>query len=262
MPIANFSSRSPIIRLLLAGACGTLAMVLLHYREEQTLNERLGGPRMPVLIAKSDIRAGERVLADNLSLQEIPRAYVHSDAILAQDQDKIVGRKVQRTVRQNQALLWGEFDVPVLERPLGVQRGLRATPIPLGEALAKSHLLQPGDYIDVVVHLNLANQNSMTTTLLQRVQILELLGGSAMVALTPEQLESLVLARATGTITLAVRGREDLEQQSLPQRSWQELLTHLPEGEGRTSVETTQRAARKTKDHEDRTRNTHLGDPR
>lgn len=224
--ISGVSLRGPGTRFVIALVMGCVAMGLLYFREEQILLERSGGPRVPVLVATADVKAGERVEAARVGIQEIPRAYVHADAIQAHDQDKIVGRRVYRTVRQNQPFMWGEFDAPASEASLTLQKGLRVTPLPLGE-LARTRFLMPGDYLDVVVHLSLRDVGSVTTTLLQRVQVLELLGASAMVALTPEQIELLVFARASGTVTLALRGREDVEHKTLPNLTLEGLSKDL-----------------------------------
>lgn len=222
----GMSLSSPALRFVVALTLGGLAMGLLYFREEQILLERSGGPRVPVLIATADVKAGERVDPQKVGIQEIPRAYVHADAIQAHDQDKIGGRRVYRTVRQNQPFMWGEFDAPASEASLSLQKGLRVTPLPLGE-LARSRFLMAGDYLDILVNLNLRDVGMVTTTVLQRVQILELVGGSAMVALTPEQVELLVFARANGNTTLALRPREDVEQKSLPNLTVTQLIKDL-----------------------------------
>lgn len=220
------SLSNPAVRFVVALALGGLAMGLLYFREEQILLERSGGPRVPVLIATADVKAGERVDPKKVGIQEIPRAYVHADAIQAHDQDKITGRRVFRTIRQNQPFMWGEFDAPASEASLSLQKGLRVTPLALGE-LARSRFLMAGDYLDIIVHLTLRDVGTVTSTVLQRVQVLELQGSSAMVALTPEQVELLVFARANGNVTLALRGREDMEQKPLPNLTVDQLIKDL-----------------------------------
>lgn len=214
------------MRLGLAALCGVVAMALLYFREQQLLVERSGGPRVAVLIAKEEIKAGDRVTPENLGVQEVPRAYLHVSAIANTDQDKIVGRKVYKRIRQNQPLLWTEFDPPERERVNEtLAKGMRLTPITVGEHLAKSRFLAPGDFIDVLVHFNLgSDRGSVTMTLLQHVQVLEIIQNVAMVALTPEQMEQVVFARAHGTLTFAVRNREDIEKHELPSATFQTLL--------------------------------------
>lgn len=224
--LIGVSLSSPAVRFVVALALGGLAMGLLYFREEQILLTRSGGPRVPVLIATADVKAGDRVDAQKVGIQEIPRAYVHADAIQAHDQDKIAGRRVYRTVRQNQPFMWGEFDAPASEASLSLQKGLRVTPLPLGE-LARSRFLMAGDYLDIIVNLNLRDVGMVTTTVLQRVQILELQGGTAMVALSPEQVELIVFARANGSTTLALRPREDVEQKPLPNLTVAQLIKDL-----------------------------------
>lgn len=221
--------KGPIMRLGLAAICGAVAMGLLYLREEQLVLERSGGPRTPVLVAKVDVNPGERLSADQLGTQEIPRAYVHISSINASDQDKITGRKVYRRIRQNQPLLWTEFDPPERERSSQtLPKGLRLTPIVVGEQLSKSRFLTAGDYIDVLVHFNLGSERgSVTTTMLQQVQVLEIIGQVAMVAVTPEQLEQLVFARSHGSLTIGVRNREDIGKPSLPSVTFLTLLGNV-----------------------------------
>lgn len=204
-------------------------MGLLYLREEQMILERSGGPRTPVLVTKVDMNPGDRLSAENLGTQEIPRAYVHINAISAADQDKVMGRKVYHRIRQNQPLLWTEFDPPERERSSQtLPKGLRLTPIAVGEQMSKSRFLSPGDYIDILTHFNLGSERgSVTTTLLQQVQVLEIIGQVAMVAVTPEQLEQLVFARSHGTLTIGIRNREDLGKPSLPSVTFLTLLGNV-----------------------------------
>lgn len=219
----------PLLRLTLAGVCGVLAMGLVYLREEQLLVERSGGPRTTVLLTKVDLQPGERIKAESLGTQEVPQAYLHINAISAADQDKVIGRKLYHRVRQNQPLLWTEFDPTERERVNEtLAKGLRLTPVALGDQLSKSRFLSPGETIDILVHFNLgAERGSVTTTLLQQVQVLELIGNVAMVAMTPEQLEQLVFARAHGTLTIAVRNREDIAKPTLPAVTFLTLLGNI-----------------------------------
>lgn len=219
----------PLLRLTLAAVCGVLAMGLLYLREEQLLVERSGGPRTTVLVTKVDLQPGERIKAESLGTQDVPQAYLHINAISVADQDKVVGRKLYHRVRQNQPLLWTEFDPTERERVNEtLAKGLRLTPIALGDQLSKSRFLSPGETIDILVHFNLgAERGSVTTTLLQQVQVLELIGSVAMVAMTPEQLEQLVFARAHGTLTIAVRNREDIARPTLPAVTFLTLLGNV-----------------------------------
>ena len=75
--------------------------------------------------------------------------------------------------------------------------------------------------------LHVQDRGSVTTTLLQHVQVLEIITQVAMVALTPAQLEQLNFARAHGTLTFAVRNREDIEKSDLPSQTFQSLLGNL-----------------------------------
>jgi len=227
--VSGSAPSKPVVRLGLAALCGVMAMALLYFREQQLLLEQSGGQRVAVIVAKSEIKVGDRISAENLGVYEIPTAYLHINAIRLTDQDKIVGRKVYRRIRQNQPLLWSEFDAPDRERANEtLAKGMRLTPITIGDHLAKSRYLAPGDFIDILVHFNFGqDRGSMTMTLLQHVQVLEIINQVAMVAMTPGQLEQMNFARSHGTLTIAVRNREDIEKSDLPSQTFQSLLGNL-----------------------------------
>ncbi len=229
MQTADNPSSGPLVRLGLAVACGLVSFVLLFLYEAQRLRERAGGEAIVVLVAKTEIMAGDRINLENVDLKSIPQAYVHQEAVRSADQGKILNRRVVNKLKPDQPLLWMDLqtqDPGRLRVPL--DKGLRVTSIAIGEQLAKSRFLAPGDFIDLLSHLNLGEKGSVTKTILQKIQVLELGQNAVVVALSAEQLEQVTFARTYGTLVVAVRNREDQQKLDLPPRTSLELPGNIP----------------------------------
>lgn len=221
----GISLAKPSVRLLLAVLCGIIAAVLLYVREEQYMLKRSGGERRSILIAKNSIPEGERAEESNIDVQEVPRAYIHPSAIDASDLDKVSGRKLYRAIKAAQPLLWSDFESPFSERTAtSTPKGYRALSVQIGEGLAKSRLLSPGDYVDALANLNLNQRGPVTTTLLQHIKVLEITDSWALLQLAPDEAEQLAFALEHGTMRFVIRNREDAEQRKLPTADIQSLV--------------------------------------
>lgn len=212
-------------RLLVAAVSGVMAIALLYYYIEKTLLERSGGERIPVMVATKVVKAGERIDSNAIVVQEVPKAYIHANSVHERDQNKIVGRKVYRHVADHQPILWTDFDAPESDRgPLvALTKGMRAVAIMLSEPLRKARILKTGDLVDVIFHFNLP-QGSVALTLFQRVIVLEQRDEIAVLSLRPEQAERFAFAQAHGSLTLALRNRDDTEQKDIEQVAFSSLL--------------------------------------
>lgn len=214
------------VRLGLAVACGVVGIGLLLLYEQQMLLKRSGGEPVSILAAKTEIKAGGRVTVENIDVQRVPRAYVHTNAVSSDVQRRVLGRRVSSTLKAGQPLLWTDFAIPDQERiqePLA--KGLRVTPINIGEHLARSRFLSSGDFMDILIHFNRGEEKgSLTTTLLQHIQVLELHDNTAVLALTPEQLEQVTFAHSHGTLTFALRNYKDIETVDLSPTTFWTLL--------------------------------------
>lgn len=216
---------TPVRRLVVAAVAGTLAVGLLSYYIETTLHERSGGDRIPILVATRAVSPGERIEGDGIAVQEVPRAYLHANAIASEDQGKVTGRRVYRQIVDHQPLLWTDFDPPDSDRAslTGLGKGMRAIPVLMGEALQKAHMLRSGDSVDVLAHFELP-QGNVAVTLFQRVLVLDQRDEVVVLSVTPEQAERFAFAQAHGQITLAARNRDDTEQRDLDQVSFTNVL--------------------------------------
>lgn len=227
-PNVQVAFATPMRRFIIAMISGALAVLFLYYYIDRTLLETSGGERIPVLVATKVLRPGERVDGEGIAVQQIPRAYFHTNSVKRDDQDKVVGRKVYRHIAANQPILWSDFDAPESERAtlVALTKGMRAYAVSTGEALRKARILKLGDVVDVLFHFALPqNQGSVAVTLFQRVVIIDQRDEVAVLALTPEQAEQMAFAQAHGQSTIVLRNREDTEQKDLKQVSFPNLLS-------------------------------------
>lgn len=216
---------SPTTRLVIALVCGVGAALLIYSRQEQYLLKQTGGERHSVVISKVALTAGDRIEMTHLDTLDVPESYRHPSSIPTEAAPRIATRKLYRDVKANQPLLWTDFDSAEGEHAAtSTAKGMRAAVVPMHESLAKSRLLSPNDYIDVLATLQQGDRGSVTVTLLQRIKVLELLDSAAIVQLTPEQAERLYFASQHGTLNIVVRNREDEEQRELPSISAQNLV--------------------------------------
>ncbi len=107
---------------------------------------------VPVVVAAADLPLGTQITADNLATATMPETQT-LDAY--QNPDDVIGRVVRRAVSSGSVLTTTDFEtsvsVPELVRSL--QPGMRAIAVPLSVVDSVGALLQPGDYVDVLISL-------------------------------------------------------------------------------------------------------------
>jgi pilus assembly protein CpaB len=107
---------------------------------------------IPVLTASKTIDIGEKITAQILSTARIPRVYLPSRAILADDLELILGRPLIHPVREGDPIQW--TDLPEGPRirysTEKIPAGYRALALPADEVKTLVHILSPGDRVDVL----------------------------------------------------------------------------------------------------------------
>ena len=106
---------------------------------------------VPVVVATRDIALGTPVSADMVATSDQPLA-------LAVDTyrtvDEVVGSVVRRPVSQGQVLHARDFQIGGgVEVASALRPGLRAIAVPLDQVTAVGYLVQPGDFVDVLLAL-------------------------------------------------------------------------------------------------------------
>jgi Flp pilus assembly protein CpaB len=109
-------------------------------------------PDVAVVVATTDLALGTTIAADQLStvtrpLTEASDTYQHPE--------DVVGQVVRRSVAQGQALTPADFetDSNLPQVSASLASGLRAVAVPLDRVDSVGALLQPGDWVDVLLTL-------------------------------------------------------------------------------------------------------------
>jgi pilus assembly protein CpaB len=230
-------SRNALLLATVMGAIGATLLLLYLNRFEEEIS---GGSRVPLLTVIKPVARGALLTADMLSVSEVPVAYVEKRAIKAAERAKVLGTRTANALSAQDTLMWSDLALSTEHRDLSslVQPGRRAVSIRASEAgsdPAGNGLLRPGDYVDVIV--TLAAENAQATrdsaasaiVLLQRVLVLAV-GAETQpqafldvpeprhasqrereltLSLKVEEAQLLTLARARGTVSVALRGPDD-----------------------------------------------------
>lgn len=107
-------------------------------------------PDVPVVVAATNLNLGTAVTVEMLTT--ITRKQSDASGTFQQPEE-LVGQVVRRAVAQGEALSANDFqtNVTVPELVRSLQPGLRAIAVPFSKVDAVGALLQPGDYVDVIL---------------------------------------------------------------------------------------------------------------
>lgn len=179
-----------------------------------------------VVVAKADLAPGAVISARTVALREVPKTYLHAEAIAAERWNDIAGRVLARPVRSGETILSSH-----LAQGAGagfsaqLPDGMRALTFPVNEEASIAGMLAPGDHIDLLFTTTDANE-SVTVPLLFSVPVIaaglrtqsnenslpDKLQGpfrTITVSVTPADAAKITLAQEAGRITVALRQPQD-----------------------------------------------------
>ncbi len=213
------------------GAAGGAAYFADHYIDD-TVNARrsqLDAQYQPirVVVANADLRPGTFLSGQTVAVREVPRNFLHADAVLADQWGTVAGRVLAQPVRSGE---------PVLQAHLArnasagfssqLAAGMRALTFPVDDEASISGMLSPGDRIDILFTTLAANE-TVTLPLLLDVPVIatgvRTISNAAYlddrnpsrqyntvtVSVTPENAARITLAQDAGKITVALRQPQD-----------------------------------------------------
>src|SRR4051794_10329744 len=129
------------------------------------------GSLVPVLVARQDVAAVDRVSAGSLAIRQVPQRFVPADALSAPEQ--AVGRRAGAPVAAGGYLTAGTFASAgaAAGEPALLARGQRTIEIPVagGQALVDA---APGARVDVLVTTETRSGGGRTFLALQDVELL------------------------------------------------------------------------------------------
>jgi pilus assembly protein CpaB len=242
-----------VILLALALGCGLVAAIgVTQVISKDSKPAVQQGDTRSIIVATRDITPGELVTPETVKLEPWPKEKAPKDAL--SQIEKVEGCRARSEIYEGQ---------PIRERMLigqGFTRQMASDYIPKGRRVVGvkvdlvsggAGLIQPGDRVDVLVHLSRDVKKGVpenrTQTILQDIKVFAV--GSTFkidpaadeedavqakviqLLVTPEQAETLVLAQQLGKVQLTIRPPGDEETMKTPGRTPAELLGETSVGE-------------------------------
>ncbi|MBC7572886.1 MAG: Flp pilus assembly protein CpaB, partial [Herminiimonas sp.] len=189
----------------------------------EAIEARGKGKTVNVIVAKRELKRGDKISSDSVAVRPIPVDYAHSAAISPDSFDRIDGQPLAYPIKPGEMILWGLMEgkkVPTFSAR--VETGRRAMTVPVDEINSISGLLEPGDLIDLMVTIDQKGRK-VTLPLLQSVQVMatgqQAVDGpregerkqysTVTIDTTPDQAKNVIIARDAGKITALLRNPDD-----------------------------------------------------
>jgi pilus assembly protein CpaB len=161
--------------LAFATAFALLGVSSLAMYAKQLRTEISGGEKVAILIMAKSAKRSVPLKDEDLSVREVPIAYVDDRFVRASDRAKVLGLKLERPLDPQQILEWQDLALAGLgERHLGglIQPGSRALTLNIPSQHMSVELIRPGDYVDLIGVLDEQRGMTESVVLLQKVLVL------------------------------------------------------------------------------------------
>lgn len=228
--------------LLIALALGILAaLAVRQYVQQEKISFFEGKIPVSILVAAREVQEGEALTPSLLKTKEFPSEFLPAgDTITINDQGKVVGKKVNRKIKRDEALQWADLVDKEKAEEQGLQArltvGERAFTTSVDKISGVGGMIRPGDRIDLYVTFRLSDpaspngQRIDTYPILQSVLVLatdQNLGSrevpdhlrragakegysSLTLNVTSAEVGLLIYAQEAGTLRAVLRNRQDL----------------------------------------------------
>lgn len=153
-----------LVLLVLALGCGLVASIGITRALDQPQAQVVVGETKEIFVASVEIRTGEPITPQLVKLENWPVDKIPEGAIT--ELKDLEGRRAKQKLFANEPLitqkLLGKDDK---EDVLGdLPPGMRAVAVKVDAVSGGAGLLKPGDYVDVIVHVNANAQAGITTS--------------------------------------------------------------------------------------------------
>ena len=228
--------------VILAVVAGFVAVILTNSYINTTVSKAASPEEIDALFKKI-----QKLEQENKSL------YQRQDAYAGQMQQRLDSFSQQQAQRQAPPQEIGVAKPQSLA--LKTPPGKRAITVKIETLAAVGGLINPGDFVDILVHLKAASLNSgksagekTTVTLFQNIQVLAI-GYNVenpanfeaqqktttlpvTLAVNPEQVEMITFAQTNGKLQLVLRGPRETREKRLPSGTWDTFNKYLLEQQG------------------------------
>lgn len=229
MKLPGFTSiqaKKTWIILSVALAIGALAALGARGYLNKKLAEidaRARGKTVNAVVAKHELRKGEKISTETVAIRQIPVEFAHSQAVQPEHFDRIDGQPLAYPVKSGEMILWGLLEnkrTPTFS--VRVKPGHRAITVPVDEINSISGLLEPGDIIDLMAAVDQQGRKHIFT-LLQNVSVMatgqraendpksgeKRTYSTVTLDTSPQEALNIIRAREAGKLTALLRNPED-----------------------------------------------------
>lgn len=176
-----------------------------------------------VVVARKDLRRGDKVSSETVAIRAVPADYAHADSLRPADYERFDGQVLGAIVKAGDAVLWSMLESrKKLVLAAQVESGHRAVTVAVDEVSAVSGLLEPGDKVDLLVTAD-HKGHKFTWTFLQGLRVLAIGGrvtddarpterkqiSTLTVEATLQESERIVVAREVGKVSAVLRNPAD-----------------------------------------------------
>lgn len=180
-----------------------------------------------ILVAATPLKIGDVLTHDTLELAYIPVVHLPRRVILAEDIDLILERPLIHPIPKGDPVLWTDLpEGPRISYPSEkITPGYRAIALPADETRTLTHLLTPGDRVDVVwTRINEDSISTVNSLIAESIPVLavgnrfssdeliapdSLFPSSITLLVKPDQALAINHALHVGEISLLARARSD-----------------------------------------------------
>ena len=217
-----------IISLILAAL--TTFLVYLYIKNATTKPEVV--EYINVYVAAKTLPAKYKIADADLKQVKVTREFLNPSAVL--NKADIVGKRLKDSVIEGEQILRDRLiEENKMTLAYNIPEGKRAVSIDVTDRTNVSHLIRPGDFVDVIASFDAEQEDEpqntiirprITKTVLQNIQVLALGQDQAVLeeklkegpktvtlAVTPQEAENLVYVSEYAIIRLALRPADDNE---------------------------------------------------
>lgn len=231
-----------IIAVLAAVAFGLIAAVSVsrYLANAQEYTKNLSN----VVVARTDIEVGSRIIAEQLSVAQFPRNAAPDGTFRVID-DKLVGRIAVTKIAAREPITENRLAPEGSAAGLSamIPEGYRAMNVRVDDVVGISGFIMPGTLVDIVVVIeppeNTQNRERISKIVLQNIKVLA--NGANLdkpknekeaervktvtLQVTPDQAEKLALASSEGRLQLVMRNSIDQGDEVTPGANKRSLLS-------------------------------------
>jgi pilus assembly protein CpaB len=251
----------PIVSVAVGISAFFLTGHYIRIKEAEVVKEwerlRKAYEKTSIMVATHDIPIGTRMMATDITTNEVYKTLVPSEAVTIRDARQILGRKTIGEISKGDIVSWLDIEGGASLAGLApiIKPGMRALSLPIGGSAAVSSMIQPNDRVDILGTFSLpsktrpAEMETVTLTILQDVTVLatgQTLAkdrfknqgrtrssgySTVTVEVTPSEAELLVFAeQMKSRMTLALRNPKDIDfKEQLPEVNFEYLQKELPQ---------------------------------